>query len=192
MAKKIKRHVLMIAHRFMSTHPRKGQFTWFQEKIHLGQKSAPHPPIAEPILVKDTFGSGTLMTWYPKITTIRPNYVNWKRKIDEVNRGEAVLVLKYWSGKPYNSSPVEILELGKGQVGIQRVVLYNSGAAIFDDATNISKSCPFNEIEQLWINDGFNEFNDFFHWFCPPLKRVDVVRKLEFDGALIHFTNFKY
>lgn len=180
----------MVAHRFPYDHPRKGNLTWFQEKIHMGQR---HPP-GTIKNVRDITGTDGNMEWRPKIHTIREGYDQWKRKIDAVNRGEAELVLKYWSGRPYWTTPVEFLRLKQGQVGIQKIHLQTREVRIYHP-TNYEvapKSYLYPEIPELWGNDGFNGFNDFYHWFCPPLKRPDMGRVLEKTCAIIHFTKIRY
>lgn len=38
-----------------------------------------------------------------KLHTIRGNYDLWAKRFEKINKGEAVLSVRYWSGKPYNS-----------------------------------------------------------------------------------------
>ena len=73
----MKTHVLIISRTFPSYHLRKGKETGFVEKI---------PD--------------------EKIHTIRANYPLWEKRIKEVQFGEAVLSLRYWSDKPYKSEQV--------------------------------------------------------------------------------------
>jgi len=105
-----------------------------------------------------------------KIHTIRKGYDNWKRKIDEVNDGKAVLSLRYWSGRPYRSKPVEFLILDK-----------NSGIGV--EYYEIRNPMPFVDTCVKAENDGLSE-EDFMEWF----KNADW----SIPHAIIHFTKFRY
>jgi hypothetical protein len=118
-----------------------------------------------------------------KLHTIRGSYELWKKRIDNVNSGSAILSLRYWSGKPYNSKQVEVCQLDKDSgIGIQKLVFF---------IPDISKPLiEINETYHLSIapnllckNDGLS-IEDFKEWFRPY--------KLDKPLAIIHFTNFKY
>ncbi|GHU09541.1 hypothetical protein FACS1894151_07490 [Spirochaetia bacterium] len=119
-----------------------------------------------------------------KIHTLRKNYKFWKKRIEAVNRGEAILSMRVWTGKPYHSKQREFLALDKA--GIERVLLEHDG---------LTPDCPFtlyrspNESyaeqllpEEIAQNDGLS-LEDFKVWFEKYL-----------DGymACIHFTEFRY
>lgn len=89
--KKLKTYVITVSENFIGKHPRAGELTEFKEKILSGEKKH----------------------------TCRSNYMFWKKRIDKVNSGEAVLSLRQWSGKPYNSKQKEIMRLTKA--GIQQI-----------------------------------------------------------------------
>jgi len=57
-----------------------------------------------------------------KLHTMRQNYSLWKKRIDEVIAGDAILVLFSWSGKPYNSSHHNRFVFGKNTEEIRRFV----------------------------------------------------------------------
>lgn len=80
---KIKTFVLTVSEKFPSTHFRKGEETGFVEKIL--QKS--------------------------KIHTIRKNYPLWKKRIEQIQKGEAILSIRVWTGAPYKSPQKEIIQL---------------------------------------------------------------------------------
>lgn len=134
--------VLLMSTHFMKDHPRAGDPTGFEDKILSGEK----------------------------IHTIRGNYPYWKKRVDQINRGDAVLSVRKWSGKPYRSKQVEICQFE--EVGIQKI-----------------------RIEELpYVDGGYQptviiahrdglEVRDFTAWFAD---------KVPFEGALIHFTDFKY
>ena len=116
---------------------------------------------------------------WPKIHTIRANYPLWKKRIDEVNAGKAVLSIRYWSGKPYNSKQVEIAKLT--EAGIQMLEFTSLGFrsrpiinGYMEDGNYFSK---------LAKNDGLS-LQDFEDWF----KGYDLSQPM----AIIHFTNFRY
>lgn len=106
----------MISKYFLKGHPREGEETNFRKLIEDGQK----------------------------IHTIRDNYEWWKKIVDQVNAGEAVLSLRQWEGKPYRSLPKEFMQLTK--LGIEKL---NPGG---NDWITIS------------TNDGLG-LADFTNWF---------------------------
>ena len=163
----MKTYVLLISRYFPATHPRKGEFTDFCDKILVGC-----------IVGQSNSTKGSLR----KIHTIRANYDLWKRRIDEVNAGEAVLSLRYWTGKPYNSKQQEFARLGKDSgIGVQNLgwTLDHS----FNDRPMIFPSCELISIEDLANNDGLS-FDDFEAWF----KGYDLSKPM----AIIQFTDFRY
>lgn len=82
-------YVLTLAKRFPATHPKKGTPTHFFTKILQEEK----------------------------LHTIRGNYDLWKRRIDKINAGKAVLSIREWTGIPYRSPQRELAILRK--VGLQ-------------------------------------------------------------------------
>lgn len=86
----MKTYVIMFAKQFMTSHPRVGEATDFAEKIIKGDK----------------------------IHTLRGNYEYWKKIVDEVNSGIAVLSGRVWTDKPYKSKQYEFIEFT--ELGIQK------------------------------------------------------------------------
>lgn len=127
-----------------------------------------HPRAGDPTGFEQKILSGE------KIHTIRANYDYWKPIIDKVNAGEGVLSVRKWSGEPYRSKQVEITQFE--EAGIQRIETFTDGRVIIDG----KGSFKFDPIAK---NDGLIP-NDFLDWFEPHKK--------DFEGALIHFTDFKY
>ena len=161
----MKTYVLLISRYFPATHPRKGEFTDFCNKILVGCIFGPS---------HSTKGS------LRKIHTIRANYDLWKKRIDEVNSGEAELSLRYWTGKPYNSKQEDFATIGKGGIGVQKICFPNgSNPTVYDDFGYLCKI----DKTILANNDGLS-FDDFEAWF----KGYDLSKPM----AIIHFTDFRY
>ena len=150
----MKTYVLTVSRNFPSYHKRKGDDTNFVENIFAKIK----------------------------IHTIRNNYDLWKKRIDEVNKGEAVISLRYWTGKPYKAPQKEFYKLQKGDVGVQKIERTVLGWFIDDIDSEINTTT-------LAKNDGLS-FEDFKEWF-----KKKVVMEGQFDMApmaIIHFTKFRY
>ncbi len=174
---KIKTHILWVSPRFPFDHSRKGEPTYFKEKI----------------LSAITIGANNYSSNFTgKLHTCRGNAINskskigvyesWKRKIDEVNRGEAILSLRMWSASPYNqlhdgSKPIEIAQFNKYSViGVQKLEFRDYLYGIYVDD-------KFVECDTLSKNDGLSHA-DFEAWFI----KTDLSKPM----AIIHFTKFRY
>lgn len=149
----MKTYVLTVSRVFPKTHARSGEPTYFREKILSAEK----------------------------LHTIRANYHLWKKRIDEVNAGEAILSVRYWSGKPYNSKQLRIVEFDKDSgVGVQM---------LFFDECSINKaliadsSRTFIPPSEIAKNDGLS-LKDFEEWF----RKYDLSKPM----AIIQFTKFRY
>ncbi len=145
----MKTYVIILSEKFPTTHPRKGQETEFGRSFLNGKK----------------------------IHTIRGNFSLWEKRLKEVQEGRAVLSIRQWTGKPYQSKQVEIARLtAEDGVGIQELKL-----------TDLSRPTTINgqriELPLLAQNDGLS-FNDWFNWFIG----YDLSKPL----AIIHFTKFRY
>lgn len=113
--------------------------------------------------------------------TLRQNYEFWKKRIDEINAGKAILSVRQWSGLPYRSEQKEIKQFGQGEVGYERVVVLSNA---IDVSINTGKGYVFlsdKRIKTLAKNDG-----------VP----IDLFRKFfkhgVLDGIIIHFTKLRY
>lgn len=149
-------YVLMVSRTFPAYHPRKGEETGFPDKI-----------IAE-----------------IKRRTIRGNYKLWKYRADEVKAGRAVISLRYWLGKPYNSKQVEFAELS--DITVQRCHIYQIKASkpLTFDRTLIfldDNITPIRRPFMLANSDGLS-MADFCAWFKKPCE----------DMALINFGHFTF
>lgn len=170
---------------FPKTHARAGEPTYFREKILNS--------------INLLFGPKHIITNInPKLHTIRANYPLWKKRIDEVNAGEAILSVRYWSGKPYNSKQLRIVEFDKDSgVGVQELKLTDHGNFIYgrvngpNEKPHIHSDCvdfenmrhDLNLISKLAQNEGLS-YEDLKEWF----RKYDLSKPM----AIIHFTKFRY
>jgi hypothetical protein len=153
--KKLKTYVLMVAEKFPVYHSRKGEPTGF----------------------------GLAIKHYDKIHTIRANYELWKKRIDEVNAGRAILELRMWVGKPYQKGSTQacIFRYDKTHgLGVEKVAFYHGELTV--PMLPLQNNLLINVMD-LAKNDGLHVV-DFFDWFKP----YDLKQPM----AIIHFTNFRY
>jgi len=143
----MKTHVLIVSTAFPKTHKRAGDQTGFVEKIRNREK----------------------------LHTIRANYDLWKKRIDEVNSGVAMLSVRVWTGKPYQSKQKEVFQsIAERGICIQKLEDPDS-----DYATADGTSIDWEDVAQ---NDGLS-FEDFREWFKDAGSE---------PMAIIHFTDFRY
>lgn len=128
-AVKTKTYVLIISELFPVSHPSAGQPTDFEKNILNGTK----------------------------LHTIRKNYHLWKERIDEVNRGEAVISLRKWTGMPYRSPQQKILDFTKRQIRITRVQKNDRKSWIYLPHSPVSSA-------EIAANDGLSTY-DFEKYF---------------------------
>lgn len=150
----MKTYVLIVSKNFPSYHKRKGDNTNFIDQLMLNYKKH----------------------------TIRGNFQLWKKRIQEVQKGEAILSIRYWTGKPYRSRQSVICELdNKFGVGIQRLdkMCFVNNTAFIDESSEGYIPAMLNE---LALNDGLS-LEDFKEWFRKPNEE---------PMAIIHFTGFRY
>lgn len=161
----MKTYVLMLSKVFPATHPRAGQPTGFFDKFMAGQADS---------------RKGWLVS--QKLHTIRANYALWAKRIAEVQRGEAVLSVRQWLGRPYRSKQVTIATLtAEDGVGLQQLTDIDTNAYCFYPCVRIDKR----DIDKVLVakNDGLS-LDDWRRWF----RNYDLSKPL----AIIHFTNFRY
>lgn len=87
----MKTFVLIVSEHFPATHPRAGEPTYFVDSILYGIKK----------------------------TTFRENYELWEKRVSEVNQGKAIISVRVWTGKPYNSKQKEVIKLN--HVGVIKI-----------------------------------------------------------------------
>lgn len=173
MKKKI--YVLMVSRYFPANHPRAEQPTNFENLI----------PFSIMNLEKQPRVCGNYRI---KIHTCRANYELWKKRIQKVQEGKAVLSLRYWSGSPYNykrdgSKQIEFYRLDhKDGIGIQKLEFGGYKQGVYSFYIPIIDGNKHSG-ERLAHNDGLL-FYEFREWF----KSYDLSKQL----AVIHFTNFRY
>ena len=166
----MKTYVLTVSRYFPKTHKRAGELTHFVEKI---------------------LDEDDNKFEHPKIHTIRSNYSLWSKRVYEIQAGKAILSIRYWSGKPYNSKQIEICRLDKDSgIVVQVLGFYWGGKDIVsviekpfiipNDATGIPPIIP---LDILAKNDGLS-IEDFKEWF----RKYDLSKPM----AIIHFTSFRY
>lgn len=147
---KLKTYVLMFSSVFPNSHPRAGEPTFFVVKIARFQKKH----------------------------TIRKNASLWKKRIEEVQRGEAELSLRYWEGKPYRSHQIEFGRLGKEEGVNYQIVNFNG-----DITTPTINHWIQPNADEVAKNDGLS-FDDWADWFeCYDLNE---------DMIIINLCNFQY
>ena len=174
---KIKRYRLSVSRFFPSTHPRKGQPTYFVEKIQFALPSVEHIDLRG----KDSvFISVDL---WKKLHTIRGNYDLWSMRMENVQAGRAVIELFYWEGKPYNSKQVVFAVLDKDLgCGIQKLnFVCHKSVGVDIPIVELVKGMI--KTEELAVNDGLS-LEDFKAWF----KGYDLSDPM----AIIQFTKFRY
>ena len=146
----MKTYVLIVSKQFPKTHSRSGESTGFVENI------------------RKLFSSEC-----KKIHTLRSNYNLWRKRGEEINLGEAILSIRYWSEKPYRSKQIEICQLRK--IGIEKLEQPDN----FVFAPISGKMINWDTVAE---NDGLS-FYDFCDWFKS--RQQDPM-------AVIHFTDFRY
>ncbi|MDM8174825.1 hypothetical protein FKG96_12600 [Olivibacter sp. LS-1] len=142
-----KTYVLTTSKVFMKGHQRAGEPTGFRDKILSGEK----------------------------IHTIRAGE-HWKKVVEEVNKGIAILSVREWTGKPYASKQDEYARFEK--LGWQSFEISSYGT-IYIDGEYANPSY----MGLIPSNDGLTT-QDFISWFKTGT--------VEFSGGIIHFTDFRY
>ena len=137
----------MVSRVFPSYHKNKGELTRFEQKIR--EKN--------------------------KIHTIRANYEKWKRKIDQIRNGEAVLSIREWQGVPYHSKQNYLFYYNQEDALDVSKLTKDENGYLINDTIRVSE-------EELAKNDGLtlDEFQEWFKVF--PSEPM----------AIIHFTGFRY
>lgn len=168
----MKTYVITLSKRFPSGHMRAGELTFFHEALANALYDT------EATLVVDDEEDISTQIFDRKIHTIRANYPLWAKRIAEVERGEACLSIRQWTGKPYRSKQVEIAKLTKKNgVGIQRLEFVNGKLGL------PRIGIVYQRKNEIAMNDGLS-FEDWESWF----KNYDLAQPM----AIIHFTDFRY
>lgn len=161
----MKTYVLMLSQVFPADHPKAGIPTGFQHKLQ-----------------------AALNGWsdhaFYKVHTIRANYPLWAKRFEQIERGEAYLSIRQWSGKPYASKQVEIARLTKEDgIGLQKFEVYANYAGINNWQHFKIDNRGYMSINDIPNKDGLTR-EDWIDWF----KNYDLSKPL----AIIQFTKFRY
>lgn len=161
----MKTYVLMLSKVFPADHPKAGIPTGFQHKLQ-----------------------AALNGWsdhaFAKLHTIRANYPLWAKRFEQIERGDACLSIRQWSGKPYASKTIEIARLTKEEgIGLQKFEVYANY-----DGINNWQHFKIDDRGYMSINDIPNKDGltreDWIDWF----KNYDLSKPF----AIIQFTKFRY
>ena len=163
----MKTYVITLSKCFLSKHSKAGQPTDFAHLFENGLYLKP----------------AGLEVCKHKIHTIRANFKLWKKRIDEVVDGKAILSIRQWSEKPYRSKQVVLANLtAKDGVGIQKMTFHSDrdGVILFN---RFDIDGSYANIKEVAMHDGLS-FEDWREWF----NGYDFKEPL----AIIHFTKFRY
>ena len=183
MKKDIKHYNIMLSQAFPVGHPKAGKPTDFVSAFNNAQMCARCRE------KRTAMCMGECVIGYLKRHTIRANYELWRRRIEAVERGEAVINIRVWNGKPYRSKTTLIATLtAQDGVGIQRLEFprQNLGSAVIDYRLRMVADRPITtttDIRTLAKNDGLS-YTNWRAWFSG----YDLSQPL----AIIHFTKFRY
>lgn len=185
----MKTYVLTVSRYFPKTHKKAGKSTFFISQIrhstcnYLSLEGRKIESCCE----NCDFQFECAIT--KKLHTIRSNYEFWSKRISEIQKGNAILSIRYWSGKPYNSKQVETCQLDRNSgIGVQ-MLTFPSVRLCEGNATPLSAevyesfSYKYCDLSIIAKNDGLS-LEDFKEWF----KKYDLSKPM----AIIHFTNFRY
>ncbi len=168
--KKLKTYRLSISRVFPATHQKRGEETNFKEKIQFSLMDIGKKP--------KVYGDYKI-----KMHTCRAGYDLWKKRIDEVNAGKAVLIVFEWSGKPYRSRQADLFRFDKDSgIGVQQLV-FQQGNIDFPRVIRNDNTIVSLMQSDLAKSDGLS-LQDFKDWF----KKNDLNKHM----AIIQFTNFRY
>lgn len=177
----MKTYVITLSKRFPTGHIRAGEPTYFKEQMQNAVLTTAGLSACDCCHFAtrncDTCGH-KVENFRKKRHTIRANYPLWAKRIAEVERGEACLSIRQWTGKPYRSKQVEIAWLTKDDgVGIQPL-------EFVDGKLGLPRiGIVYQRKHELAHNDGLS-FEDWENWF----KGYDLTQTM----AIIHFTDFRY
>lgn len=161
----MKTYFLFISKTFPGTHPKKGEPTFFAQKIEIGLN-----PLHDKAY--DNY----------KLHTIRGNYPLWKKRFDEIYAGKAKLSVREWSGRPYHSNHVILHEFTSlDGIGIQKLTFAQVGFTHYLQYPHVDDNLTL--LTSLAHNDGLSTIS-FKEWF----KNYNLSEPL----AIIHFTKFRY
>lgn len=161
----MKTYVLMLSQVFPADHPKAGRPTGFRNKLQAAL-------------------NGWSDLTFAKLHTIRANYPLWAKRFEQIERGDACLSIRQWSGKPYASKQVEIACLTKEDgIGLQKFEVYANYAGINNWQHFKIDDRGYMSINDIPNKDGLAR-EDWIDWF----KNYDLSKPM----AIIQFTKFRY
>lgn len=177
----MKTYVITLSQQFPKGHRRHGELTYFREQFQntiLDDAGVSACDCCK-YETRDCEACGyKAVNFRKKIHTIRANYPLWEQRFAEIERGDACLSVRQWTGMPYRSKQVEIgcLTVRDG-IGIQQLEFVNNKLGL------PRIGIVYQRKHELALNDGLS-FEDWESWFkgynlTPPM-------------AIIHFTKFRY
>ena len=141
----MKTYVLIVSRNFPKKHPAAGESTYFVESILNGTKT----------------------------TTIRGNYKYWCNIVDQVNAGNAILSIRYWSGKPYASKQVAFAKC----INLNTKVVFITNGINGFEITVDDEYTYYTEQSEIIKHEGFKKSSHFYDWFPQE----------EFSGIMLEF-----
>jgi len=177
----MKTYVLLVSRTFPKGHKRKGEKTFFVEKI-FNELTGGYCYMICKSKNDCKLCSFEKYSNEIKLHTCRRNYELWAKRIKEVQEGKAILSLRYWSGEPYRTKQIEFAQLDKDSgVGVQKL-LFRINDLLYPIAGDGIWFSVLN-LENLSKNDGLS-IDDFKDWF----KNYDLSKEM----CIIQFTKFRY
>lgn len=165
----MKTYVITLSQVFPANHPRAGKRTHFAAKV---QDTLDDKPNMERVDIDY------------KRHTIRANYPLWAKRFEQIERGEACLSIRQWSGKPYASKQVEIARLTKEDgIGLQKLLFPRDRDGVHSLSLFYIECAKDTTSEELAHNDGLS-VPEWRAWF----RTYDLSKPM----AIIHFTKFRY
>lgn len=181
----MKTHVLILSKTFPATHPKAGQPTYFNQKL---MRAVYRDFCDIDVVDREWIKPSVRDRFIPaKLHTIRGNYERWKKIIDEVRSGEAILSVRQWTGKPYNSKQEEIQRFtNRDYISVQKLELKLASFSPFYievDRIDEERRTDSVHVGLLANNDGLS-LDDWQFWF----EKADLSQPF----AIIQFTSFRY
>lgn len=170
----MKTYVLTLSKKFPAKHYRAGEKTYFKNKIEHANIdpyyiNGDKVPVGEPQM---------------KLHTIRANWPLWSKRFEKIDRGEACLSVRQWTGKPYASKQVELCKLTKEDgIGVQQICFPTKGRDGIVSLHYPNIDGRIVDADKVATNDGLIT-TDWYSWF----RYCDLSKPL----AIIHFTKFRY
>jgi len=179
----MKTHVLILSKTFPATHPKAGLPTYFNQKL---MRAVYRDFCDIDVVDREWIKPSVRDRFIPaKLHTIRGNYERWKKIIDEVRSGEAILSVRQWTGKPYNSKQEEIQRFtNRDYISVQKLEFLEYQDGFTGNGIWIAgHTFPHEHELELAQNDGLS-LEDWRAWFAKEDKSQAF--------AIIQFTSFRY